>query len=179
VTLLNTNPPVWRRILVPDTLTLADLHTAVQISMGWTNSHLHAFRVGDRRYADPSIIDGVGDEQQLALNTLVQSGVTRFEYNYDFGDDWEHEILIETAPPADKTKPRPACVDGRRACPPEDCGGPWAYADLLDVLADPAHPQHQEQLEWFGADFDPEAFSVADADAALASAFARTKRSRS
>jgi len=179
VTLRNTKPPIWRRILMPGSMTLADLHMAIQAAMGWYGCHLHDFDVGGRRYGDPSDTDDfdddddVADESRLRLNALVRSGVTRFRYTYDYGDRWEHEILIEKAPPAGPARALPACVAGKRNCPPEDCGGPWGYAELLEILADPGHPQHDEQLEWVGGEFDPEDFSVEDANAMLAAAFGR------
>jgi hypothetical protein len=171
VTLRNSKPPIWRRILVPAGMTLADLHTAIQIAMGWHGGHLHDFDVGGEHYGDPDTTDDVANERRLTLKTLVNSGITRFTYTYDFGDDWEHLILIEKPPSA--ALAAPACGAGARACPPEDCGGIWGYAELLEILADPNHPQHDEQLEWLGDAFDPEAFSVADTDARFAQAFSR------
>lgn len=178
VTLRNTKPPIWRRILMPGSMTLADLHRAIQAAMGWYDCHLHDFDVNGSRYGDPRHTDDfddddVTDESRLRLSALVRSGVTRFRYTYDYGDRWEHEILIEKAPPAGPARDLPACVAGKRNCPPEDCGGPWGYANLLEILANPAHPQHDEQFEWVGGEFDPEEFSAEDADAMLAAAFGR------
>lgn len=173
ITLLNIKPPIWRRIMVPGSMTLADLHQAIQIVMGWGDCHLHAFNVEGRRYGDPDITDEVTDERRMTLNAVAKSGITRFAYDYDFGDNWEHAILIEKAPPATTATAYPACVGGKRNCPPDDCGGPWGYAEMLEVIADPTHPRHNDQIEWLGGDFDPEAFSVAKADAALGSAFGR------
>jgi hypothetical protein len=169
VMLRNTKPPIWRRLLIPRSMTLADLHVAIQAAMGW-----YDFDVGGTGYGDPDGFgDDVADESRLCLSVLMKSGVTRFLYTYDYGDRWEHQILIEKAPPADPTKALPACIAGQRNCPPEDCGGPWGYVELLEILANPTHPQHDEQLEWIGDEFDPEEFSVADADAMLAIAFGR------
>jgi hypothetical protein len=173
VTLRNTKPPIWRRILMPGSMTLADLHVAIQIAMGWGDCHLHHFDLDGKLFGDPDTTDDVADEGHLTLNAMVKSGVNRFAYTYDFGDDWEHAILIEKAPPASDAKAYPACVGGKRNGPPEDCGGPWGYAELLDILADPARPEHEEQLRWVGGEFDPEAFSVAAADAMLALTFRR------
>ena len=173
ITLRHIKPPIWRRILVPGCMTLADLHLAIQAAMGWQNGHLHAFDINGEQYGDPSMMDDVASERRLKLNTLANSGVTRFTYTYDFGDDWEHDILIEKAPPAHTAKAVPACIGGKRNCPPEDCGGAWGYAELLPILADPANPRHDEMREWLGEDFDPEAFSVEDADTSLAAFFAR------
>jgi hypothetical protein len=175
VTLRNIRPPIWRRILMPSNMTLEDLHFAIQNVMGWDNSHLHDFDIGGERYGDPSNTDDVINERRLTLDAVAKSGVTRFAYTYDFGDNWEHAILIEKKPPSSGAKAYPACVAGKRNCPPEDCGGPWGYASLLEILANPAHPEHDEQLEWLGEEFDPEAFSVDYADAMLAAVFRRTE----
>ena len=174
VTLRGVKPPIWRRILVPGRMTLGELHDAIQTVMGWDDTHLHDFAIGGERFGDPSTTDDVTSEDGMTLNGVVKSGVNRFRYTYDFGDDWEHDVLVEKAPPANTAKALPACIGGKRNGPPEDCGGPWGYMDLVDILSNPAHPQHAEQREWLGDDFDPEAFSVADADALLAAAFNRS-----
>nr|WP_294544582.1 plasmid pRiA4b ORF-3 family protein [uncultured Rhodopila sp.] len=173
ITLRHVKPPIWRRVLMPGGMTLADLHLAIQAVMGWGDSHLHAFDINGEQYGDPTTTDDVASERRLTLSTLARNGVTRFTYTYDFGDDWEHDILIEKAPPAHSAKAFPACIGGKRNCPPEDCGGAWGYAELLPILADPANPRHDEMREWLGEDFDPEAFSVEDADTSLAAFFAR------
>ena len=151
VTLRDIKPPVWRRIWVPGSTTLAGLHVAIQAAMGWYNCHLHDFDVGGMRYGDPDgandFDDDLEDENRLRLSALVKSGVNRFRYTYDYGDRWQHEILIEKAPPSGPAGALPACVAGQRNCPPEDSGGPWGYAELLEILADPAHPRHDELLE--------------------------------
>jgi hypothetical protein len=178
VTLRNIRPPIWRRILMSNDMTLGDLHLAIQATIGWDSSHLHAFEIGERQFGDRSVMDDVENEDRRTLGDLVRSGMRRFRYTYDFGDDWQHDILIEKTPAASGTKNRgkslPACIAGKRNGPPEDCGGPWGYAELLAVLSDPAHPLHDERLEWIGEEFDPEAFAVSAADAALAAAFRRT-----
>ena len=173
VTLRDVKPPVWRRLLLPGTMTLADLHEAIQAAMGWHGGHLHAFDVAGRQYGDPRTIDDVADETKLTLNSLLKSGVARFTYTYDFGDNWEHQVLIEQPQPALDAGRYPACIAGRRNCPPEDCGGPWGYAELLAAIADPAHPEHADQRAWLGEDFDPEEFDVDAADADIANRFGR------
>jgi len=173
ITLRNVKPPIWRRILVTGGITLGDLHVAIQVVMGWGNGHMHAFDVGGQQYGERGSLEDAADEDRLTLNGLVKLGFDRFSYTYDFGDDWEHDILIEKAPPPKDVKAFPACVAGKRSCPPEDCGGAWGYADLLVILADPDHPEHDEQREWVGESFDPEAFSVSAADAMLAKVFRR------
>jgi hypothetical protein len=171
VALRGIRPPVWRRLLVPGRMTLGGLHHVIQAAMGWDDAHLHAFDIAGREYSNPHDVDGAADEERLTVNGVLRSGVARFTYTYDFGDDWEHAIMIEGKQPPVEGRRYPACVAGRRNCPPEDCGGGWGYQALLAILADPAHPQHQEWAEMIGEGFDPEAFSVAAADARVAARF--------
>jgi len=173
VTLRGTEPPVWRRLLVPGETTLGDLHRAIQAAMGWEDDHLHTFDIEGRHYGDPRAVDDVADEKRVTLNGLIKSGVARFAYTYDFGDNWEHALVIEKSPPDVEALSRPICTAGKRRCPPEDCGGPWGYRELLEVLADPAHPEHAERCEWLGEDFDPGDFNPEIADATLAARFSR------
>jgi hypothetical protein len=174
ITLRNIKPPIWRRVLVPRGMTLGDLHVAIQVVMGWQNGHLHAFEVASEQYGERGSMEDISDEDRLTMGGLVKLGISRFRYTYDFGDDWEHEILIEKIPPkVPRVTAFPACVAGKRNCPPEDCGGPFGYEDLLEVLKSPDHPDYEEQREWIGEDFDPEAFSVTAADATLGEVFRR------
>ncbi len=173
VTLRDIKPPIWRRLIVPATMTLVDLHEAIQAAMGWAGGHLHDFDIAGRQYGNPQILEDVADETGLTLNGVLRSGVVRFTYTYDLGDNWQHQVLVERTPPALDAGQYPACVAGKRHCPPEDCGGPWGYAELLDVLADPTHPEHADQRAWVGEDFDPEEFDVADADMDVALRFGR------
>jgi hypothetical protein len=168
-----TRPPVWRRLLVPGTMTLADLHQAIQAAMGWEDCHLHAFDIAGRQYGDRHAVDDVADEKRPTLNSLVKSGIARFTYTYDFGDNWEHTVVIEKRPPPLGPTSYPTCVAGKRNCPPEDCGGPWGYEELLQILADPTHPERAEQIEWLGEEFDPDDFSVDIANATLNARFHR------
>ena len=169
VTLKDIKPPVWRRVQVPSIITLADLHLVIQAAFGWWDYHLHEFDIGGIRYG---IDDGEGwgeppkDERRARLERLVPVGA-RFGYVYDFGDDWEHTITVEKVLPADPKVKYPTCVTGRRACPPEDCGGTWGYADFLDAIGDPNHEQHNEMLEWVGGPFDPEHFDPHDFESNL------------
>jgi Plasmid pRiA4b ORF-3-like protein len=174
VTLEGTKPPVWRRLLVPGSMTLGDLSEAVLTAMGWVGGHLHAFDVGGRQYGDPATTDDVADENRLRLDAALKSGVRRFGYDYDFGDNWEHVVAVEKTLAAVPGQAYPACVDGKRNCPPEDCGGVWGYEELLEILADPAHPEREERREWLGGDFDPEEFDASIADKRLAARFKRT-----
>ena len=116
--------------LSPGTMTLADLHQAIQAAMGWDNDHLHAFDIGGRQYGDRHTVDDVADENRLTLNSLLKSGVARFAYT-DFGDNWEHMVVIEKSRAGGRGVVYPACVAGKRNCPPEDCGGAWGYQHLL------------------------------------------------
>jgi hypothetical protein len=167
VTLVGTEPPVWRQILVPD-VTLDQLHEHIQTAMGWTNSHLHQFKVGDALYGDRDLMADSFDELEYLdstitrLSDLVPKGrkKLRFTYEYDFGDSWEHELVVETVVPADAGVKSPACLGGERACPPEDVGGFPGYADFLDAIRDPAHEQHEEMVEWIGGRFDPDKFDA-------------------
>jgi hypothetical protein len=171
VTLQGIRPPIWRRVLVPACMTLRDLHDIIQTTMGWEDSHLHDFDVAGERYGDPGITDEVINEARLTLAAIRKAGVERFKYTYDFGDDWEHVIVIEGTVAHVDGQHYPACIAGKRACPPEDTGGPYGYPHLLAVRADPSHTDHEEMREWLVDEFDPEAFSVADADTMLAARF--------
>jgi Plasmid pRiA4b ORF-3-like protein len=175
ITLRNIRPPVWRRVWVPTHFTLAQLHQVIQIAMGgWLDYHLHAFDIAGREYGVP-LSPGendwgappVNDEARVRLAVLVGVG-SKFRYTYDFGDDWEHEILVEKVLPIDPQVSYPVCIKAKRACPPEDCGGPWGYAELLEILAVPEHPEYEERLEWVGETFDPEKFDVGEINQVLA-----------
>ena len=170
ITLLDIEPPIWRRIQVPDG-TLDELHSHIQTAMGWTNSHLHQFEIRGRRYGDPELLeDDWGendfvDSSKIRLSRLLEKKRRsfRFFYEYDFGDGWRHEIVYEGT---QLTEPRvrfPRCVEGARACPPEDVGGPWGYGSCLEAIANPMHERHRELREWIGGRFDPEAFDPAAA----------------
>jgi len=168
VTLRHIAPPIWRRIEVPGDIKLGKLHRILQVAMGWYDSHLHAFRVGHTSYGVPQR-EFPGDyqnERNVRLDQLVSTGA-KLIYEYDFGDGWEHEIKIEKILPADPTAHYPRCTAAARACPPEDCGGPWGYQQLLEVLRDPKHEEHEETIEWIGEDFDPKVFDLDEVNAAL------------
>jgi hypothetical protein len=173
VSLRDIRPPIWRRLLVPGRMTLGDLHQAIQAAMGWDDAHLHVFDIAGQPYGDPHAVDDVADEERLTMNGVLRSGVSRFTYTYDFGNDWEHAIVIEGKLPSVEGRSYPACVAGKRNCPPEDCGGCWGYQELLVVLADPAHPRRRGWIEMLGDDFDPEAFAAEAADARVATLFDR------
>ena len=163
ISLVRSKPPIWRRVIVPEFLTLAELHEVIQIVMGWENSHLHDFEVGGERYTEfeEDIQSGAGDSTAVTLRSMKLNRKGRpFLYNYDFGDCWRHEILVESSIPAEDSAELPMCVTGRRACPPEDSGGVHRYAYLLGAVSDPTHPDHEELSAWLDPNFDPEAFDV-------------------
>ena len=162
ITLTHIRPPVWRRIQVPADTKLGKLHRILQEAMGWYDTHLHAFHVGHETYGIPDgefVDDETINERNVPLDKIAVEG-DKLIYEYDFGDGWEHELLVEQVLPAEKGKRYPLCLAGQRACPPEDCGGPWGYEHLLEVLSDPKHEDHEEIREWLGGPFDPEAFDL-------------------
>lgn len=172
-----SKPPVWRRLLVPATIHLDHFHGLIQAVMGWYDCHLHVFTTpaGEYGIADREL--GHRDERRVTLARLLVGPGDRIRYTYDFGDDWEHEIVLEKVLVAESGRHYPSCVGGKGACPPEDCGGPWGYADLREALADPRHEEHDEMREWLGldatADLDPAAFDIYAVNEALAPVPAR------
>lgn len=174
VTIKHIRPPIWRRLLVPHDVTLAALHDVLQTAFGWTDSHLHQFIMGREHYAltDPDDFDfgrPTEDERRARLHLVLGGRARKLVYEYDFGDGWEHDIIVEKKLAPDAGIAYPRCTGGRRACPPEDCGGPWGYAGLLDAVGDPDHPEHEAMREWLGDDqFDPEAFDLETVNALLA-----------
>lgn len=166
VTLLGTRPPIWRQLLVPADLTLAQLHDVLQVAMGWQECHMHEFSAAGRHFGRPDPEDRfmgippVEDERRVRLSSLLRRIGTKVIYTYDLGDSWEHSIVLEKRLPAAPNMLYPICTDGQPACPPEDCGGIPGFCDLLDALRDPTHEQHKELQDWVGGDYDPEAFSI-------------------
>jgi hypothetical protein len=162
VTLRGIRPPIWRRIQVAGDTDLQHLHEILQTVMGWYGGHLHEFDVFGTPYGDLSQSTGaeVLDERKFTLGKLITGEKERFQYLYDFGDGWEHEILVEKILPLEQGIHYPVCVTGKRACPPEDCGGVPGYGLLLEILKDPSHPEHEEMFEWLPGDFDSEKFDI-------------------
>ena len=169
VTLSDSKPPIWRRILVPGDRSLAKLHHILQAAMGWYDAHLHQFIVGGVYYGvpHPDYFMDVKDERRVRLNQIAPAAKSKFVYEYDFGDSWEHELLVEKILPPEQGVRYPICVKGRRACPPEDVGGVWGYAGFLQAIQDPDHPEHKNYMQWIGGEFDPEAFDLDEINAAL------------
>jgi len=176
ITLAGSKPPIWRRVQVRESMHLGDLHRVIQIAMGWEDCHLHLFQAGDRRFSLFSDGDDAPAEEEdsrtvsLRALGLVRKG-RKFTYIYDFGDDWLHQIEVEAAQPADPGAFYPICVTGRKACPPEDCGGVWGYYNLLAAVKDTKHPQHVELREWLEESFDPDLFDVASVNQRLRATF--------
>jgi hypothetical protein len=175
ITLLDSTPAIWRRIQVPD-CTLDKLHEHIQTAMGWTNSHLHQFKIDGERYGDLELLDdGFEDFECVdSTRTMVSKIVPKtgkrfaFKYEYDFGDGWEHEIQFEGCPTVEKGTKYPLCLEGERACPPEDVGGVGGYEDFLAAIADPKHEEHLSFLEWCGGSFSPDQFDPAEATRRMA-----------
>lgn len=168
ISLRGLRPPVWRRVLVAGDVTLDRLHEIIQAVMGWTDSHLHQFSVGKIFYADPEFELDARDEARMTLGRAVPGEKSRFSYEYDFGDGWEHEILVEKILPREEGRRCPVCIAGKRACPPDDVGGVWGYVEFLAAIGDPKHPEHETMLEWIGGEFDPERFDIDEVNQRLA-----------
>lgn len=162
ISLRNINPPVWRTLQIESDAVLSKLHRAIQATFDWEDSHLHVFTVGGSSFSEPGMVkeEDVRSERAARLNKVAPTVGSRFVYEYDFGDSWEHDIVVEKILPIEKDSHYPLCIAGKRAAPPEDCGGPWGYADLLEAIGDPSHPEHEEMLGWLAEDFDPEAFDL-------------------
>ena len=167
ITLKDSKPPIWRRVLISSETTLPKLHDIIQAVMGWYDSHMHAFEIHGEHYSAPSPYDpgllqemGMKSTNRVKLNKLITAEGEKFRYEYDFGDDWQHEIVLEKILPADPKQKLPVCIKGKRACPPEDVGGVWGYDGFLEAINDPKHPEHADYIEWIGDDFDPEAFDL-------------------
>lgn len=159
-------PRIWRRIRIPVDSTLWDLHIAIQDAMGWDDAHLHQFLVISALSEEPIAI-GIPSEDdhrpvcagwEIPVALAFRSPGDKVTYHYDFGDDWMHTVALEEIVTAGDAIQKPTCIAGARACPPEDCGGPHGYEELLRALADPGHENHRDMKEWVPRDFDPDRF---------------------
>jgi hypothetical protein len=184
VTLLGTDPAIWRRVLVPADLTLEQLHDVLQLAMGWEDCHMHEFRIGQQRFGQSDPMEQAFGGSRTAsertaqlFNVLGRAG-TKAVYTYDFGDSWEHQIVVEKRLAPEPGRAYPACLAGERHGPPEDCGGIPGFYNLLEVISDPKHEQHDETLEWLGDVFDPEAFSADEVNQRFAPLQRRRNKSR-
>jgi hypothetical protein len=173
--LKRSKPKIWRRILVPSDMKLFDLHKVLQTTMGWTNSHLHQFIKDGVYYTEKMADDDFWDDamsvdyKKMKVSSLLDYVKDKMMYEYDFGDGWEHEILLEKVLPFDKNLLLPVCLDGRMNCPPEDCGGTWGYENMLEILNQPEHPEYKDTKEWLSEDFDPGHFSIDEVNQGLSS----------
>ena len=174
VTLFGTDPAIWRRLLIPADLTLEQLHHVLQLAMGWEDCHIHEFRVGQQRFGIPDPTDEVfggprtASERTARLFSVLGRVGAKAVYIYDFGDSWEHQIVVEKRLAPEPGRAYPACLAGERHGPPEDCGGIPGFYNLLEAIRDPENKQHEELLNWLGDSYDPEAFSVDNLNRRLA-----------
>jgi len=163
VTLEGVKPPVWRRLQIASTDRLEAVHTALQIVMGWADSHLHEFAKGRDRYGvpDEDFPSDIRNETGFRIDQVLKKEKDTLTYRYDFGDGWEHEVVLEKILPFDPGRVLPVCLEGGGACPPEDVGGIPGYEMFLEAITDPSRPEHADMLEWAGGDFDPLHFDLA------------------
>jgi hypothetical protein len=175
IQLRNIQPEIWRRLLVPAEVPLGVLHEAIQVAFGWHNSHLHDFLIGNVRFGMADVEEEIFcvDEIAAPVGAVANVGTT-FLYRYDFGDDWEHDVTVERVSVDESEGIQ--CTGGARSCPPEDCGGPSGYGNLLGILADPSHPEHRESKTWAGRRFDPEKFDMPAVNRKLGSLSRRRRR---
>ncbi|HEY6374934.1 MAG TPA: plasmid pRiA4b ORF-3 family protein [Edaphobacter sp.] len=171
VFLLDVAPPIWRRIELSSETSLAQLHKVLQAALGWQDSHLHEFEIGGQRYGVPDTdYDQPGEvvkASTVKLSRALPRKGSSLLYSYDFGDNWAHSVVLEDIVPKEPDTKYPRVVDGARACPPEDSGGPYGYAELVEILAKPRHKEYRQMREWAGKNFAPEKFSVRDANLRL------------
>ena len=182
IVLLNIGPAIWRRFQVRENITLYGLHDYIQgVMFGWADCHLHEFEIDKVSYGVPvPEYDDVPEmklknENSYKLCQLVKPG-NSFLYRYDFGDNWEHEIVVEKQLSADPNVRYPICLEGQRCCPPEDVGGPWGYEEFLEAIADPKHEEHESYIEWVGGSFDPEVFDLKRINEVLENIRTNTRR---
>lgn len=172
ITLRGIKPKIWRRIQVPENYSFWELHVAIQDAMGWADYHLHEFEIFDPKIAEKVSI-GIADENDFIGYEIIPGEKAKISkyflfpkiralYEYDFGDGWEHEVVLERVLPAESGSIYPKCIAGKRACPPEDCGGIWGYEELLEIIKNPNNPEYEEQIEWLGGNFNPEHFRPED-----------------
>lgn len=174
ISLTGTSPLVWRRIQIPGTFSLSELHTIIQLSMGWSGFHLHGFAINGTHFGPRNRDEDTADlegEEWKPIQTLGPVG-SAFRYTYDFGDNWEHDIVVEEILDPTPDKKYPLCLGGEGACPPEDCGGPEAYDRLLKILANRLHPEREEMRAWVGRDFEPTSFDLTSVNARIRAALA-------
>ena len=163
IELRGSKPKIWRRVLVPETITLARLHAVIQAVFGWSGGHLHEFQVGEQRFGTPDPEYDAWGEVRSERSTRLASalgGARTMNYVYDFGDNWQHRIKVEKTLDPAPAGTLPLCVAGANATPPDDCGGIYGYYDFVAAVSDPNHPEHAEMTEWIGGPWDPAAFDI-------------------
>ena len=177
ITLGDSKPPIWRRVQVQSNVSLAHLHTIIQVAMGWSSSHLWEFLLGEVRYTDPEFLDYNYDEIEMEnanayrLSDVLRNEKDKIVYLYDYGDYWDHKIVLEKIVPAETGQIYPHCVTGKRCCPPEDCGGISGYYYMLECLSNPKDDEYESFREWAGEDFDPEYFDAGEINQSLRKIF--------
>jgi len=166
IILSRVTPPIWRRVQVSEEVSLYNLASILICTMGWHGGHLHQFRIGEDLYGLPDEEFGeemdIIDERDIVLKDLLKYEIEQFIFEYDFGDGWEHVVKIEKVVEFEPKVKYPICIDGKRRCPPEDCGGSHGYEEFLEAIRDPKHFEHESMLEWIGGEFDPEEFNCDD-----------------
>jgi hypothetical protein len=172
VSLRDAKPPIWRRLEVPGDIRLDDLHDVIQVAFDWAGHHLHVFETPYGEFGEPDPELGHRPEGTVTLAQVAPELKSKIRYSYDFGDGWEHDIVVEEIAPRDPGLEYPRCTGGRRAAPPDDCGGIWGYADLIRVVGDPTDPEHDHMVTWLGlakaTEFDPDEFDADQVTEALA-----------
>lgn len=177
IALRGFKPKIWRRLLIPSDMLLFDFHKVIQTSMGWNNSHLHHFFKNGHFYSIKIKDDFLWDDRdtidykrkKIRVSDLLMKEKESMIYEYDFGDSWEHDIILEKILPADSAIGYPICVKGKMRCPPEDCGGVWGYADMLEILDQPDHDEYEDIIEWLEEGFDPMHFNKDEVNSLLKS----------
>lgn len=164
VELEDIEPLIWRRILVPAAITLPKLHDLLQLVMGWTDSHLHSFQIGDRTFSSGPAGElaelEMLNEKKYTLEAVLGDSIREFVYEYYFGDSWRHRIKVKSVAKPNTEWFYPLCVAGARAAPPDDVGGVTGYAEFLSAIDDPKHAEHDSMLVWIGGAFDPAGFDL-------------------
>lgn len=161
IELKNSKPKIWRRLLVDSNIFLEELHDVIQIVMGWEDAHLHCFYDGMNQYAPKEFqLEESIESKKVRLNRLLISIKSKITYEYDFGDEWIHVITLEKVLEPDNKLQLPKCIGGKLNSPPEDCGGIWGYYNMLEIIKDPDHDEHEDIMEWLDDDFDPEYFDM-------------------
>lgn len=170
ISLLDITPKIWRRIQVPENYKFSNLHDAIQDAMGWYDCHLHEFSLVNTKTGlkerigmldeDDDFEPKLLDEAKIRISKYFSTENTKAKYDYDFGDNWEHEIILEKILSAEDGTKYPKCIAGKNACPPEDCGGIWGYESMLKIIQNPKHPEYKEQMQWLNGKFDPKEFDM-------------------